>query len=140
MTGAAHTPGPWRWEFNALHKSLHLVGGKPAYDLSIMDFTRWGMRGATVCLRDTAHDGFNIMHKLHERSDWIAPFPGRPHHAHWCAAVTHPDMRVIEAAPDLLAALCAMVREYEGYFEGAEEPACLGAARDAIAKATGVAS
>ena len=54
----------------------------------------------------------NIMHKLHERPDWIAPFPGRNHHAHWCANVIHPDMRLIAAAPKLLAALEAMVEMY----------------------------
>lgn len=99
---AQHTAGPWRWEFNEKHRSVHLVGGKPTYDLTIMDFSRWGMRGAGINLRDTAHDGLNLMHKLHERRDWIAPFPGRQHHAHWCANVTHPDMRLIAAAPDLL--------------------------------------
>ena len=100
-----HTPGPWRWEINESHKSLHLVGGRPQYDLTIIQPIRWGMGNATLFVRDTAHDGMNLMHKLHERRDWIAPFPGRNHHAHWCAGVTHPDMRLIEAAPDLLEAL-----------------------------------
>jgi hypothetical protein len=72
---AQHTPGPWRFEFNAQHRHVHLVGGKPQFDLTIMDFCRWGMHGATMLLRDTAHDGMNIMHKLHERPDWIAPQP-----------------------------------------------------------------
>ena len=40
-----HTAGPWRWEFNAEHRSVHLVGGVPQFDLTIMDFTRWGMSG-----------------------------------------------------------------------------------------------
>jgi hypothetical protein len=104
-----HTPGPWRWEFNAKHRSVHLVGGKPQFDLTIMDFCRWGMGGATMLLRDTAHDGMNIMHKLHERPDWIAPQPGREHHKSWHQLVTHPDARLIEAAPDLLEALKEMV-------------------------------
>lgn len=55
-----------------------------------------------MMIRDTAHDGMNIMHKLHERQDWFAPFPGRSHHSSWCADVIHPDMRLIAAAPDLL--------------------------------------
>ena len=97
-----HTPGPWRWEFNAEHKRLHLVGGRPQYDLSIMDFDRWGMGGAVATLRDTSEDGMNIMHRLCDRPDWIAPFPGRAHHASWCSDVTHPDMRLIAAAPELL--------------------------------------
>ena len=100
-----HTPGPWRWEFNAEHKVLHLVGGRPQYDLTIMDFDRWGMNRAIATLRDTSEDGMNIMHRLCDRKDWIAPFPGRAHHANWCADVVHPDMRLMAAAPDLLAAL-----------------------------------
>lgn len=56
-------------------------------------------------LRDTAHDGMNIMHKLHERPDWIAPFPGREHHKSWLQNVVHPDARLIAAAPDLLEVL-----------------------------------
>ena len=101
----AHTEGPWRWEINRQHKSLHLVGGRPQFDLTVMDFDRWGMGGATIRLRDLAHDGMNVMHKVHERQDWIADFPGRGHHADWCAAVVHPDARLMAAAPMLLAAL-----------------------------------
>ena len=100
-----HTPGPWRWEFNREHKTLHLVGGRPQYDLTIMDFDRWGMSAAVATLRDPAEDGMNIMHRLCDRPDWIAPFPGREHHAAWCADVTHPDMRLMAAAPELLNAL-----------------------------------
>ena len=100
-----HTPGPWRWELNRTHKVLHLVGGRPQYDLTIMDFDRWGMNRAIATLRDTAEGGMNIMHRLIDRPDWIAPFLGRAHHADWCADVTHPDMRLMAAAPDLLAAL-----------------------------------
>lgn len=100
-----HTAGPWRWEFNAKYKSMTLVGGKPQFDLTIMDFGRWGMGGAVAVMRDTAHDGFNIMHRVCDRPDWIAPFEGRAHHADWCAEIIHPDMRLMASAPDLLAAL-----------------------------------
>lgn len=133
---AKHTPGPWRWELNEQHKSLHLVGGKPQFDLTIIQPTRWGMGSATLFIRDTSHDGMNIMHKLHERRDWIAPFPGRTHHADWCADVTHPDMRLIAAAPELLEALIAFVEPvYEGGIDN--DAALLAKAFAAIAKATG---
>lgn len=102
---APHTAGPWRWEFNDKHRSMTLVGGKPQFDLPIMGFARWGMGGAVAVLRDTAHDGFNIMHRVCDRPDWIEPFEGREHHADWCSGVVHPDMRLIAAAPDMLAAL-----------------------------------
>lgn len=138
-----HTPGPWRFEFNAEHRSLHLVGGKPRYDLTIMNFCRWGMDGATIRLRDTAHDGMNVMHKLHEREDWIAPQPGREHHKSWHQLVTHPDIRLIEAAPDLLQALqMAMpaleaLRKQHPRHAGDDSIDVVGIARAAIAKATG---
>jgi len=110
MSADRHTPGPWRWEINRANKTVHLVGGRPMFDLTIMDFSRWGMSGAVPRLRDVAHDGMNIMHRLPDRPDWIAPFPYRGHHADWCAAVKHPDMQLIEAAPDMLEALRAVVR------------------------------
>ena len=140
---ALHTPGPWRFEFNAEHRSVHLVGGRPQYDLTIMDFCRWGMGRATMLLRDTAHDGMNIMHKLHERPDWIAPAPGRAHHKSWFQLLTHPDIRLIEAAPDLLEALKEVVPLLEAalMIYGEPEPGSIGfKARAAIAKAEGGAA
>lgn len=100
-----HTEGPWRWEFNAEHRRLHLVGGKPQFDLTVMDFERWGMSGATMRLRDTAHDGMNLLYRVHERADWIEPEKGREHHKKWHQLLTHPDARLIAAAPALLEAL-----------------------------------
>lgn len=135
-----HTPGPWRWELNEKHKQLQLVGGKPTYDLTIIRPDRWGMHSATLEIRDTAHDGMNIMHKLHDRRDWIAPHPGRDHHADWCANVVHPDMRLIAAAPDLLAALQTAQMAMLGYTHRNDViNKALQEALAAIAKATGAA-
>ena len=131
-------------------KVLHLVGGRPAYDLTIMDFDRWGMGRAVATLRDPSVDGMNIMHRLCDRPDWVAPFPGRAHHSDWCSDVTHPDMRLIAAAPDLLAALreaeCALsLMQTYGHCNGDEVGrdvaqcralATLNAVGAAIAKAT----
>ncbi len=129
--GASHTPGPWRWEYSATSKTINLVGGKPEYDLTVMAFTRWGMGHATIMLRDMEHSGMNLLHKLHERQDWIGHFPGREHHKHWCASVIHPDARLIAAAPRLLAALKTLMADGRiGGRDGAE-------ARAAIAEATG---
>lgn len=138
---SAQTPGPWRWEFNREHKSVHLVGGRPMYDLTVMSFDRWGMNGAVATLRDTSEEGMNVMHRLCDRPDWIAPFPGRKHHADWCADVTHPDMRLMASAPDLLEALQEAVNHYGrdgGPWNVPSDPGgWISRARAAIAKATG---
>ena len=132
-----HTPGPWRWEINMSSKRLHLVGGRPRYDLSIMDFDRWGMSGSVATLRDTSIDGMNIMYRLPDRKDWIAPFPGREHHADWCSSVAHPDMRLIESAPDLLVALQSLVAYLDwGAGDMPPDGHPMHSARAAIAKAT----
>lgn len=128
MSESKHTPGPWRWEINLASKSLHLVGGVPKFDLTVMDFKRWGMGGSTARLRDLSEDGMNIMHKVHERPDWIAPFEGREHHADWCADITHPDMVLIASAPDLAAEverlradLAAMTADRDSWADQAEQ-------------------
>ncbi len=82
----------------------------------------------------------NIMHRLCDRPDWIAPFPGRAHHASWCSDVTHPDMRLMAAAPDLLEALQKISngQEMTGDFTHVETVLRYQEiARAAIAKATG---
>jgi hypothetical protein len=111
------------------------------YDLTIIRPERWGMQGATLEIRDTAHDGMNIMHKLHDRRDWIAPHAGRAHHADWCANVVHPDMRLIAAAPDLLDALQSMQMALIGYIHQNDVTVqALTKCRAAVEKATGSAA
>jgi len=135
---AQHTPGPWRWEFSQQNRQLQLVGGRPQFDLTIIDFARWGMGGATMRLRDTAHDGMNLMYRVHERQDWITPEPGRKHHKHWHQLLTHPDAQLIEAAPGLLKALQVMLRDYAAVHDigDVEMQPAIYQARAAIAKAT----
>lgn len=97
-----HTPGPWRWEFNATSKTLQLCGGIPKFDKTVMDFTRWGMGGASPRFNGKhAGDDHNILFRPSERQDWMVPFPGREHHASWLMDITHPDAQLIASAPDL---------------------------------------
>lgn len=118
MSTQKHTPGPWRWEFNGLHKSVSLCGGKPEFDKTVMDFVRWGMGGAAPRFLD-GESSFLLLHRLPDRKDWIKPIPGREHHAAWCAAVDHPDARLIAAAPELL----DIVKTFDAYMAQAGEEA-----------------
>src|SRR6218665_3836589 len=45
MTENKHTPGPWAWFGNATTNSLYLAT-KHSGRRFVMDFTRWGFRGA----------------------------------------------------------------------------------------------
>lgn len=142
----SHTPGPWRWEFNGATKSVQLVGGKPKYDLTIMDFERWGMGGAVPRFIEPSEsmNGLMLMYRLCDRKDWIAPFPNRDHHFRWCAGVTHPDAQLMAAAPDLLEALREVLKHEEWHAASADEVTreardAISKARAAIIKATGAA-
>ena len=138
QAAGSHTPGPWRWEFNRKHKSIQLVGGRPAFDKTVMDFERWGMGGACPRFNEKiAGDEINIMTRVSDRPDWIAPFEGRGHHADWCADVLHPDARLIAAAPMLLAALEALIDMDVAYQRGPKVEQAVEDARAVIASVKG---
>jgi hypothetical protein len=101
---SAHTRGPWRWELSEKNKEIRLCGAA-GYDLTVLDFVRWGMSAAAPRLRTADGMALNIMRRADE---FAAVVPGREHHAEWFKAVDHPDARLIAAAPDLLAALEAL--------------------------------
>lgn len=146
---SAHTPGPWRWEFNLKHRGVQLCGGRPLYDLTVMEFRRWGMNSAIphVLQPKGPEDKLTL---LTSSADFAVIQPGREHHASWFQLVNHPDMNLIEAAPDLLASLRkTLAAAVELHGQGIHCPDCpadaeetgadcpmLVAAEMAIAKAT----
>lgn len=141
---SAWTPGPWRWTLNLSSKSILLVGGRPMFDKTVMQFGRWGMSSAAPLFNgEIAGDRYNVMYRVTDRDEWHAPLPGREHHADWCQAVVHPDASLMAASPDLADALQDMlagwryIREHHGDLYGvgwdrAEEKAVA-----ALARATG---
>lgn len=137
-----HTPGPWRWEFNKSAKSVYLVGGKPRFDKTVMQFARWGMGSAVPLFNSQiTGDQYNIMERLCDMPAWTKPFQGLEHHAGWRMDVTHPDAVLMAAAPDLLEALKSTLLDLKavdaaGQY-GLELQPAIYQANQAIAKATG---
>ena len=133
-----HTPGPWRWEFNKQSKSVYLVGGKPKFDKTVMQFGRWGM-GHAVPLFNSQITGnlYNIMKRLCDVPEWTKPFEGLEHHASWRMDVSHPDAVLMAAAPELLEALKELT-SLDDELSDPKAAAAITKARAAIAKATGI--
>ncbi|MDQ6477834.1 hypothetical protein [Dyadobacter sp. LHD-138] len=93
------TVGPWRWEINEKHKNVQLCGGVPAFDLTVMDFARYGTGGAAPRFNKDIGGGLLIMERAEQYSEEVE---GRRHHASWFKTLNHPDANLIAAAPDLL--------------------------------------
>lgn len=89
----AATPGPWRWEINLHSKDVKLCGSPPrypAYDHTVMDFVRWGMRSAAPRFRTNDC----LMRRCDETTYAVA---GREHHKYWFQGVNAPDAAFMEA-------------------------------------------
>lgn len=92
----AATAGPWRWEVNLYGKQVNLQGGRRPYDISVMRFERWGMRGAAPTFLTPGQDDW---HQRSERAEvYATPAPGRGHHADWFQLLDHRDANFIEHA------------------------------------------
>lgn len=87
-----HTKGDWHWKLNEECKQVYLVGKN---SWTVMDFVRYGMRGAAP--RFIGKDGL-----LYRAEHWGVKIAGREHHVKWCKELNHPDAKLIEKAPELL--------------------------------------
>lgn len=87
------TPGPWRFEVRPDSHSVELLapGGV------VMSFERWGMGRATPLFRTAAPV------RLERAESFGVLEVGREHHT-WHRLLRHPDARLVESAPVLLAA------------------------------------
>jgi hypothetical protein len=98
------TCGPWRWEVNPKSHVIKLCGGKPMYDMTVMDFVRWGM--------SRAQPRFVVGGILYKGEQFKYVAPNRDHHKEWFQLLSHPDANLIAAAPDLLAALQGLQKKF----------------------------
>ena len=100
------TAGPWRWDGNLVTKEIYLVSqsrGRPY----VMDFDRWGMRGAAPRFQVRQSDGFGVMTRADELAVKEREYRGD------IERIEHPDAALIATAPDIIAELIAMVLEQE---------------------------
>lgn len=124
MSVIQHTPGPWEW-FVRFDGVIYL-GTPDKGHLIVMDFARKGMRAAQP--RFAVWDGM-AAGKPRERLGGILQ------DGLVVDGATHPDAKLIAAAPDLFAALNRLFQLCDPTISGAWNSA-LEQARAAIAKAT----
>lgn len=139
-----HTPGPWAWFGNASSNHLYLatVHGGRRY---VMDFTRWGMRGAQPRFQPRERGGMVdakdlLQFEVGDRSivgSEAAKKDGSVYR-YDVRGINCADARLIAAAPELLDALRQMVVNSEA--DGKQYRDCHKKALAAIAKAEGGAA
>lgn len=110
----AHTPGPWQWFGNASSNSVYLATTHSGRRY-IMDFVRWGMRGAQPRFQPKARGGMIdakdlLQFEVGDRSI-VGIEDARKDgsvYRYDVLGIDSADARLIAAAPDLLEACRAM--------------------------------
>lgn len=106
------TEPPWRWEVNLEYSQVELVGRRGS-GVTVMDFARWGMSGATPTFR-SENGSYKKVKEL------AVPVLGREHHERWFRTVAHPDAEFIESAPGDVAHLVERVETLQARVEELE--------------------
>lgn len=113
------SPGPWHWAGNTATQQLWLATWvKGLGRTSVMDFVRWGMRGAQPRF---ISDEF-MMEKASDQVVWeVAPTATSPNdrrlYRHDVIGIRHPDAEAIAAAPADVATLLATIARVEALEE-----------------------
>lgn len=97
MAVTRHTPGPWAWFGNTKNHEIHLAterGGR----VFVMQFARYGMASAQPRFQ-VGRRMVNAHELVRYERDYRKDI----------AYIDHPDAHLIAAAPDLLAALMAVI-------------------------------
>lgn len=98
---ARATRGPWRWNLNRKHKSVHLEGLPTRGLETVFDVVRWSMGSAKLRFREAC--------LMVDCDEMAKPFDGRKHHESWYADIDHPDAQMIVSARNHIAELCREV-------------------------------
>lgn len=109
---AAATPGPWGWFGYLKHNSLYLAtqhGGRKY----VMCFKRWGMAFAQPLFQ--SEKLMRTIPELAERGEIAVKGYG----ASEVVGVSHPDMVLIEKAPEVITKLLAEVKRLRSERDGA---------------------
>ena len=137
-----HTPGPWAWFGNAGSNSLYLATTHSGRRY-VMDFTRWGFRGAQPRFqpgRGIMVDAKNLLQFEVGDQSIVGVEQAKKDTSVYrldVRGIDCPDARLIAAAPDLLEALYKAREWLEGWGSAEHQLAVI---NEAIAKAEGTQS